>query len=76
MADAYIPVPFGPCGCGLAGCVCSPVDEKQLSCKCQNGEKCLLCTWATKIYLEPPPDYQVEPEIVLISVGMGPEILE
>ncbi|KAL7078114.1 hypothetical protein ACQ4LE_002173 [Meloidogyne hapla] len=54
------PVPKSLCR-KLAGCVCSPVDEKQLSCTCPNAEKCLLVHGRPKIYLEPPPDYQVEP---------------
>uniref|UniRef100_A0A914L7B6 Ig-like domain-containing protein n=1 Tax=Meloidogyne incognita TaxID=6306 RepID=A0A914L7B6_MELIC len=54
------PVPKSLCR-KLSGCVCSPVDEKQLSCSCPNAEKCLLVHGRPKVYLDPPPDYQVEP---------------
>jgi hypothetical protein len=43
----------------LSGCTCTPVDDRQLSCACPGGDKCLLVHGRPKIYLEPSPDYQV-----------------
>nr|CAD2207383.1 unnamed protein product [Meloidogyne enterolobii] len=49
------PVPKSLCR-KLAGCVCSPVDEKQLSCSCPNAEKMSACAWTAEI-----TNYKVEP---------------
>lgn len=46
----------------LAGCTCSSVDDRQYSCSCPSPiDQCLLMRGPPKIYLDPPPDYQVEP---------------
>uniref|UniRef100_A0A914HSM9 Uncharacterized protein n=1 Tax=Globodera rostochiensis TaxID=31243 RepID=A0A914HSM9_GLORO len=55
------PVPKNLCR-KLAGCTCSSIDERQYSCACPSpADRCLLMRGPPKIYLNPPPDYQVEP---------------
>ncbi|KAI6201744.1 hypothetical protein M3Y96_00874900 [Aphelenchoides besseyi] len=55
------PAPKNLCK-NLAGCTCESINENQLSCICRpSGEKCLLQKGPPKIYMHPPPPYQVEP---------------